>query len=132
MLSVFHVPFSVKITAEKCWFFAKRISPQKVYFLWTKGRFIMITLNNNIYAKYLRKLKHNASKNINGFYKKNRLSVFIYDLSNKLKYAIILNDGMVCNASKLDNGQNWFQYHLANEDFKGFITSSELDFLKTL
>lgn len=92
----------------------------------------MITLNNNIYAKYSRKLKHSASKNINGFYKKNRLSVFIYDLENTLRYAIRLNDGMVCNASKFDNGRNWFQYHLANEDFKGFITSSELKFLKSL
>ena len=92
----------------------------------------MITLNNKSYAKYSRKLKQNACKNINGFYKKNKLSVFIYDLSNKLKYAIRLNVGMVCKASKLDNGQNWFQYHLTNKDFKGFITSSELEFLKSL
>lgn len=92
----------------------------------------MITLNNNNYAKFSRKLKHNTCKNINGFYKKNRLSVFIYDLENTLRYAIRLNDGFVCKASKLDNGRNWFQYHLANEDFKGFITSSELKFLKSL
>lgn len=92
----------------------------------------MITLNNNNYAQYSRKLKHNESKNINGFYKKNRLSVFIYDLQNILRYAIRLNDGMVCKASKLYNGQNWFQYHLTNKDFKGFITSSELEFLKSL
>ena len=64
----------------------------------------MITLNNNNYAKYSRKLKQNTCKNINGFYKKNRLSIFIYDLENILRYAIRLNDGMVCNASKLDNG----------------------------
>lgn len=92
----------------------------------------MITLNNNIYAKYSRKLKHNVRKSINGFYKKNKLSVFIYDLENTLCYAIRLNDGMVCNASKFDNGRNWFQYHLTNKDFKGFITSSELEFLKSL
>lgn len=92
----------------------------------------MITLNNNNYAKYSRKLKQNACKNINGFYKKNRLSVFIYDLENILRYAIRLNDGLVCNASKLDNGRNWFQYHLINKDFKGFVTSSELKFLKSL
>lgn len=92
----------------------------------------MITLNNNNYAKYSRKLKQNICKNINGFYKKNKLSVFIYDLENTLRYAIRLNDGMVCHVSKLDNGRNWYQYHLDNKDFKGFITSSELQFLKSL
>jgi len=95
----------------------------------------MITLNNNDYIKYSNSSKSSNTatlKGINGFYKKNKISIFIYDLTKKLKYAIRLNDGMVCRASKLENGKTWYQYHLSNNDFNGFITDSELQLLRNI
>lgn len=35
MLSVFHVPYSDKISSWKPWFYIIEISPLKVYFSWT-------------------------------------------------------------------------------------------------
>ena len=95
----------------------------------------MITLNNNDYIKLSKQIKSSdiaTLKGINGFYKKNKISIFIYDLTKSLKYAIRLNDGMVCRASKLENGKTWYQYHLSNSNFNGFVSNSELQLLRNL
>lgn len=91
----------------------------------------MIILNNKI---YLKKIKANAGRTngIVGYYKKNRRSLYIYNLEQKLRYAIRLNDGMVCNASRFDNGKNWFQYHLKDDNFNNFVTNEELKMLQEL
>lgn len=91
----------------------------------------MIILNNKI---YLKKIKANAgiTNGIAGYYKKNRRSLYIYNLEQKLCYAIRLNDGMVCNASRFDNGKNWFQYHFKDDNFNDFVTNEELKMLQEL
>lgn len=95
-----------------------------------KGLIKMITLNNKNYIKQSK--QNTTDSQFVGYYKKNKISVFIYDLAKILKYAIRLNDGMVCRATKLKNGRNWYQYHLSNNDFKGWVTAQELDMLRSL
>lgn len=91
----------------------------------------MITLNNKIYLKKI-KANDGITNGIAGFYKKNKRSLYIYDLQHKLRYAIRLNDGMVCNVSRLNNGTNWFQYHLKDDNFNDFVTHEELKNLQGL
>lgn len=91
----------------------------------------MITLNNKIYLKKI-KANEGITNGIAGFYRKNRRSLYIYDLQKKLCYAIRLNDGMVCKASRLDDGTNWFQYHLKDDNFNDFVTNEELKKLQGL